>query len=350
MRRLNVLRAHNREERGATAVTFALLLVPLLAILAFVVDIGLLYYEKAQLQNGADAAALAVAQECALLPDSCEGDASDVASTYSDSNANDGAATASIPEGTFEVDGRSGKVTVRTSTQTIDGDAALSHPLASALGLAPTTVVAEASAVWGLPVAGNTLALTFGRCEFADHEPTGDDFTGSTINISYDVTERRHCGPDEDGDGVADVFSRGAFGWVESSNCTVDIDLADPWVPGTSGANGNSSGCSAELLSSYIGQTVLIPLFDDCRDASRPTDPNPMCNGSDVEYHLVAFAAFHITGIRVPGINDPDRSACSGGCANKTIQGYFRSYVDLADGFELGDSPDSDLMIVRLSG
>ena len=349
MRRLRVRRSSFRDESGATAVTFALFLVPLLAVVAFVVDVGLLHFERAQLQNGADAAALAVAQECALLPDSCEGDANSIAGTLAGSNANDTEATAVIPSETFVVDGRSGSVTVKTSTLTNDGDAALSHPLASAFGLAPTTVVAEATAQWGLPVAGNTLALTFGRCEFANHEPTGDDFSGPTINISYDVTERRHCGPDEDGDGVADVFSRGAFGWVESTDCTVDIDLDDPWVPGTSGANGNSSGCSAELLTRYVGKTVLIPLFDDCRDASSPADPNPRCNGSDVEYHLVAFAAFQITGIRVPGVNHPDGSACTRSCDNKTIQGYFRAYVDLADGFELGDGTDSDLMIVRLS-
>lgn len=349
MRRIRVTRTNGGEETGATAVTFALLFVPLLVVVAFVVDIGLLYFERGQLQNGADAAALAVAQECAISPDTCEADATGVAGVYSDDNANDSAATATIPPATFIVEGQSGTVTVRTSTETISGEAALNHPLASIFGLAPTTVVAEGTAEWGLPFAGNTLALTFGRCEFADHEPTGEDFTGPTINISYDVTDRRNCGPDEDGDGVADVFSRGAFGWVESSDCTVDIDLADPWVPGTEGANGNSSGCSADLLSSYIGTTVLIPLFDDCRDASDPGDPDPECNGSDVEYHLVAFAAFHITGIRVPGVNDADTSACAGMCANKTIQGYFREYVDLADGFDLGNSPESGLMIVRLS-
>ena len=54
-----------RSERGATAVLVGILLVPLVGCLAIALDVGALYVERGQLQNGADAAALAVAQECA---------------------------------------------------------------------------------------------------------------------------------------------------------------------------------------------------------------------------------------------------------------------------------------------
>ena len=346
MRRL-IRRRFESDDRGAIAVTVALGFTALLAILAFVVDVGLLYFEKAELQNGADSAALAIAQECAEVGPDCEAGSGLTATEFAGANSNDDNAGA-IPE--LDVRPHSGEVTVISSTLTEDGDIARQYPLASLIGLDPTTLQSTATAAWGVPVAGPALALTFGRCEFEDHEPTGEDMTGPPINISYDVTDRRHCGPDEDGDGVADVFSRGAFGWVESGDCNVDIDLANPWVPGTSGASGSSSGCTAVALSGYVGKTVLIPLFDDCRDASDPTDPDPECNGSDVEYHLVSFAAFHITGIRVPGVNHPDTSACGGGCANKTIQGYFQGYVDLADGYVLGEGgTETGLLVVMLT-
>ena len=52
-------------ERGATAVIFALLLVPMLGFAAIAVDVGSLYAERARLQVAADAAAIAVAQDCA---------------------------------------------------------------------------------------------------------------------------------------------------------------------------------------------------------------------------------------------------------------------------------------------
>ena len=51
-------------ERGASAVVLALLLVPMLGFAAIAVDIGALYAERARLQVAADAAAIAVAQDC----------------------------------------------------------------------------------------------------------------------------------------------------------------------------------------------------------------------------------------------------------------------------------------------
>ena len=52
------------DERGASAVLVAILLVPLLGFAAIALDVGALYVERGQLQNGADAAALAIAQDC----------------------------------------------------------------------------------------------------------------------------------------------------------------------------------------------------------------------------------------------------------------------------------------------
>ena len=61
MQRLTArLRRRLEGERGATAVVFALLLVPMLGFAAIAVDIGALYAEKARLQVAADAAAIAV--------------------------------------------------------------------------------------------------------------------------------------------------------------------------------------------------------------------------------------------------------------------------------------------------
>ena len=55
----------NRDE-GAVLVLVALFLTILLGVGALVVDFGALYVEKRSLQNGADSAALAVAQGCAI--------------------------------------------------------------------------------------------------------------------------------------------------------------------------------------------------------------------------------------------------------------------------------------------
>ena len=52
-----------RDERGAVLVFVAVGLVMLLGFTAFTVDFGRIYSERRELQNGADAAALAVAQD-----------------------------------------------------------------------------------------------------------------------------------------------------------------------------------------------------------------------------------------------------------------------------------------------
>ena len=48
-----------RDERGAVAVMVALLMVPLIGFAAIAIDVAAMWSERQQLQNGADAGALA---------------------------------------------------------------------------------------------------------------------------------------------------------------------------------------------------------------------------------------------------------------------------------------------------
>lgn len=61
------MRLLRREDRGAIGVLIAVLIGGgvLLGMAALVIDVGQIYQNRAELQNGADAAALAVAQQCA---------------------------------------------------------------------------------------------------------------------------------------------------------------------------------------------------------------------------------------------------------------------------------------------
>jgi len=54
-----------RNDDGSIAIIVAIVMVVLLGMATLVVDVGRLYVERRQLQNGADAAALAVAVDCA---------------------------------------------------------------------------------------------------------------------------------------------------------------------------------------------------------------------------------------------------------------------------------------------
>jgi len=86
MRRLAspVLRLLRRDERGVVAVLVGLLIGGvLLGLGALVIDVGQLYQERAELQSGADAAALAVAKSCAT-GSTCT---SSLAAQYANENA-----------------------------------------------------------------------------------------------------------------------------------------------------------------------------------------------------------------------------------------------------------------------
>ena len=69
MRRLNrLLKTGAKDESGVIAPLTALLMVALIGMTAFAVDTAMMYSEHAQLQNGADSSALAIAQACAKDP------------------------------------------------------------------------------------------------------------------------------------------------------------------------------------------------------------------------------------------------------------------------------------------
>src|SRR5436305_12853182 len=56
-------RTHRRVRRGAVAPLVALLLIPLLGMVAFSLDVGYMIVVRTELQNAADAAAMAGAQQ-----------------------------------------------------------------------------------------------------------------------------------------------------------------------------------------------------------------------------------------------------------------------------------------------
>ena len=116
---------------------------------AMAVDVGQIYAERAQLQNAADAGAMAAAQQCHTTPTECSAKALAWAQEMTGGNSNDGATTVdsvdlSVPN----------QVTVVTST--LNGsNAFLTKMFASALNAPPVTVRARATAAIE-PIGGAT--------------------------------------------------------------------------------------------------------------------------------------------------------------------------------------------------
>lgn len=326
MRRL--IERRLRDDRGATSVIVAVLMVPLIGCLAIALDVGALYVERGQLQNGADAAALAVAQDCA--EDGRCDDPAGVAAGFASANANDGAADVMTP--TFLDDH-----TVRVTTTTRDGASgagALHHPFAALLGIESTTVRASATAEWVSLGKARVLPLAVSKCEFE-----GNRHGTGKLLIRYDMyMDSPVCEPHENHP------VPGGFGWLKrpDGTCTVLVDLTTTKGNVDSEPGNSYPGACDSTMPTLEDQIVLVPVFDGARWADDAVK----------SYDVYGFAAFRLTGWKFAGsgypqVNiDPTAPSCSGEC--RGIQGHFDHWVTL-DQAEHVLGPNLGASIVRLT-
>lgn len=323
MRRLT----HERD-RGATAVTFALLLTVLCGALGLAIDLGAGYAEKQALQNGADAAALAVARECLNTQSAanCPGDAG-VASQYAASNASrlDNAGV-SYPE----------NYSVTVTTEEVRDNWFI-----PVLPGGPETMDVGASATvnFGSPVSGTTtLPIAVAECLFPGGS-AGPAY-GSTIEVWAPKNAKK-----AESECAGGTYPSGGFGWLEGPDCTAHITIGDP-VAGDTGKD-PAQGCKDKPKDYFVsmiedGVTVIIPLFVESTGG-----------GASGAYYVTKFAAFQITGFESQtGHFNSSNPGCQGkqpDWASKwCFQGKFLQFYDDPGDFDLG-GPITDLNFVRLT-
>ena len=286
-------------ERGATAVMIALLLVPLLGFAAIAVDVGALYAERARLQTAADAAALAVARDCA------RGACGDVQATATDLvEANVGAAEADEP-------------VLTSNTVTVTGNTPTEHWFAPIIGHESTQVSATATVAWGAPGGGTAaLPIAFSWCSF-------DAQTGGGQPTATDAIQRIYLSKsDEAGDdctGPSDNIVPGGFGFLKRDAGTCG---ATSEVDGTVYSDtGTDAPCTPEEWKALVGRTVLLPIFDEYDGT-----------GTNAWYRVHSYAAFELTGFDFGGQHSTDKALCGNGSA-RCIAGRFVQYVEPSDAF-----------------
>ncbi|TFV80224.1 hypothetical protein E4P40_17770 [Blastococcus sp. CT_GayMR20] len=315
MQRLT-LRRRAQDERGATAVMFALLLVPMLGFAAIAVDVGALYAEKARLQVAADAAAIAVAQDCS------RGACGDMLATAQALiTANDGEGTASYPV-----------LSNDPLSVTVVGSTPKEHWFAPVLGHDSTAVSATATVGWGSPSAGTAvLPLTFSWCSFKAQTGGGlpSTTTVHTINLSKTDEVGQCTGPSGN-------FVPGGFGFLEADSgaCEVTSAIGEPLQsePGES----PPQGCTSADFAAFVGQTVLLPIFDEYGGT-----------GNGAWYRVYGYAAFRLTGYSFTGQFKTDPKPCSGNV--RCVTGYFTRFVELSDAWNYSPTaPQMGSSILRL--
>ena len=287
------------DERGAVAVMVGLMLIPLLGFGAIAVDVASLYSDKAQLQNAADAAALAIGVDCARKR--C-GDRDATARTALTGNA--GAADAA--DATL----RSPDVAQSGSSVTVTMSADQSHWFAPVLGEDSSRVTAKATASWTPTTRGRAnFPLAISWCEYQAQiqryplsNTTVHRINGRTpLPIENRTCEGPNGGQVRTGYLVTSADSNGVCRTTSTLGGTVRAydDMYGSRLP---------SSCTEAYLASLIDSDVLMPVWDQVTGS-----------GTDLRARVYGYAAFHITGYDVYNPGDP------------ALYGYFTYAAQQAD-------------------
>lgn len=315
-------------ERGAVAVIVAMSATVLILFAGLAIDVGASIAKRTELQIGAEAAALALAQE--IAPDACAGPLTGT-TTWVQQNVRNDAGGATGEAHCAEVN------EVR-----VDAEAEQEHWFLPIVGMASSDIGATASAAWGVPIAGgSSLPIAISQCSFSRQVDGEDTIFEGIITIHAEHPN------DPLGTACHKDFPPGGFGWIqpEGGQCSSSVTLGPGGTYGTAPVKpGNPQPDECETDNSFMAavdsdEPVLIPIFSG-------TDGS----GSGANYHITRFAAFNLLGYYIHNKLGGYGMACTP-AKHHCLVGEFVEYVDLADGMDLKlPSPVDQTFLIKLTG
>ena len=303
-----------RREDGLSFALAAVTMVALIGMVAFAVDVGAIYAERRELQNGATAAALAIAEDCARGLPCDSGTANVTADTYADANARDGAAGIYA----LSLDTVNKTVSVTTNTEDVGGATVLAPFFAQVVGYAGDTVGATAEAEWGFAGAAYGIPpLLISECEWINATPPQLALGDPVVITFHDGNATDDCAAQAGQDWDGDTRLPGGFGWAlanGSAPCTMDIPRLMDWVAFEDPGASPSTGCDASTLRNLLFNPdgIVLPYFTDVRGL-----------GAGGEYYVQALGGFMVTGYNFGG-QYKEPSAATAPCSGdeRCIAGY----------------------------
>jgi Flp pilus assembly protein TadG len=299
-----------RDEAGAVIVIMAAFTVVMVGMAALVIDVGALHDEKRQLQNGADAAAIGLAQ---YVGQACPTAVNLACTTAAIQGKADALATANVRDGTTTVvptlDYATKRVTVKTNTLGAGGTSIVPFSFAQILtGVKGKAVKATAVASWAGLQTATVVRLTLSRCEFNLATTDGTIFGVQKTIFFHKSSPICAAGP-------SGANLPGGFGWLDDNDsspndCSVTLSAAD--TVGSDTGNSNPGPCN---MATYLGQDILLSIFDVVSG-----------NGSGGSYHIYGFAQLHMTGYAFP-------AGGNGGvvCNKPCLVGNFIRFVAIGE-------------------
>lgn len=336
MRRLSkVLRTGSRDERGVIAPLTAILLVALMGITAFAVDTAMMYSEHSQLQNGADSAALGIAEACAATPPgpAC---AAPVAAAKGLANGNALDARSNVISATVSAN----TVNVTTQAQDSSGNNHFSLVFARTLGIQTADIRASAEAKWLYPTKGiSILPLVFATCEFID------DGLPHKILIQGGAED---C----NGKNPSNQIIPGGFAWLQpdaNKGCNVTAEVGQ-WSFSSQGAS-VPTGCvdlfNPSLNPTLANSTVALPVYKYTCDGF-PKSEFGTCKGDKVQYFIEKWAGFRLEAWDLTSQAKYNTSVFS--TSEKGLYGTFVGYSADPGSFTGGSAtPNGNVHVVSLT-
>jgi hypothetical protein len=266
------MRIKVKSKRGQAMILTLVFMTVILGMAAAVVDVGAWYRAHRQMQNNADAAALAGAQ---ALPESTS-QASSLAMSYATRNGG-GVSSADITFGNTEVPNDTIQVTARKGVPGV---------FAKLFGLDSVTVRAHAKAL-AAPPASPKWAAPFGvdvLHPMLQCEPLPCFNQQTTLQL------------DKVGPGGFHIInidgSKGGLSpttlasWVQSG---LNAYMPLGWYYSDPGSKFNS-GPVKSALDARMGSDLLFPVYRRIRS-----------QGSNLQYEVVGWVGFHLTGYSISG-------------------------------------------------
>jgi Flp pilus assembly protein TadG len=260
----------NGREEGAMVVLLGVLLMATLGLVALAVDSGRLVQERFQLQDGADAAALAIALDCATT--GCPSDPAAVAMAYLAGSSDDrtGYGDAAVAMSFTEA---SGTVEVEARNPTLP----LSGPRGAA---ADVSVAAAAVASWGPAGTGTTAPLAFADCVLGGVPPLDGSGPG-TVRVRQRGVDGTTPACGDDGAGAA---------LLRHDDCDVASSaMSRDWLRQANDAGPTGLASLRSDCSLRIGDRLPVAVFDE----TCTTGPSCPANES---YRVTGYAFFEISG------------------------------------------------------
>ena len=346
-------------ERGAVAIIVAILATALIGFAAIGVDVANMASDKQQLQNGADAVALAIAQDCSADTTNCTDNNPVLLETTLEGappklaieNKNDGQARVDSVKFSGAV---GNEVTVTVSDET-------EHWFAGIFEKNESTISARGTAGWGKMSghAGLPLVLSLGYMECVasggwnnvdDDESPFEDPDGDGIYTLRNPTDppttvqlveaqfTQPTGNPKEGDLVGGCeldgnWIPGGFGWIDPDGTGCEaITAIGSEESSKPGAPPPQPDCKVIDLAEYVGKTLPVAVFEN----------PPSGTGSPASYIIAGYVAFHITGYNMPGQWTEPQPTC-----DKCLEGYFDKFP-AGEGSYTSGGPDWGSYVVRL--